>query len=64
MTEPKRAPRKDQKPVKTKYFQGALACQRCTNTIIVSDLNEHRKVIACPVCGETNDIQEAKKRAA
>jgi transcription elongation factor Elf1 len=56
--------KRDQKPVKTKYFQGTLACQRCANAFVVSDLNEHRKVIACSVCGAQNDIQEAKKRAA
>lgn len=64
MTESKRKSHKDQKPVKTRYFQGKLGCQRCGNTFIVSEFNEHRKVVNCPVCGEQNDLNEAKKRAA
>ncbi len=58
-----RKPRKEQKPKHVIHLNCALACQRCSRSWIVADLNPERKVVPCPVCGEPNDIREAIKRA-
>lgn len=59
-----RKPRKEQKAVKTRFIIGDLACQRCANRWTVEGLNEHRKTVFCPICGEYNSINEAIKRAS
>lgn len=56
--------RKNQGAVKTRYIVGDLACQKCATVWTVVDLNEHRKAVTCPVCGDYNSINEAIKRAA
>jgi hypothetical protein len=58
-----RKPRKEQKPKNVLFYTGRLACQRCTSTMSVVDLNPERKVVKCPVCSFPNDIREAIKRA-
>ena len=63
MSESNRVP-KERKPVQTRYFQGRLACERCTNVSEVRDFNEHHKVYSCGVCGFKNDLTNAKKAAA
>lgn len=55
---------KNQGAVKTRYIVGDLVCQRCTTRWTVDGLNEHRKAVQCPVCGERNGINDAIKRAA
>lgn len=61
MAEKKR--RDPQAPKKVKYIAAVLQCQRCNGAWLASDLNPERKVVPCPVCGESNDIKEAIKRA-
>ena len=64
MTDKPRKPRSNKGPVKTRYIIGDLACQRCATVFTVVDLNEHRKAVNCPICGEYNSINEAIRRAA
>lgn len=42
-----------------RMVNGKLMCQRCANSWDVVDLNPERKVVACPVCSEPNDIRKA-----
>lgn len=64
MTEPKRALKRDQKPIKTVYVTGTLKCGSCAYTWFVTDLNPHHKAVKCSCCGQLNDISKAAQRAA
>ena len=62
MTEPRK--REPRAPKNVIHLNGKLACSRCGNGWLVTDLNPERKVMTCPICAEPNDIREAIKRAA
>jgi hypothetical protein len=44
-------------------FNGMLKCQRCETPWAVVDFNPERKATHCPICGDYNDTNEARKRA-
>jgi predicted RNA-binding Zn-ribbon protein involved in translation (DUF1610 family) len=60
---PKRVGGKNTAPVKTRYIVANLRCQRCASSWLAVDLNEHRKTVFCPTCGENNSITGAMKNA-
>lgn len=49
---------------KARYINDTLKCARCNNKWTISNFNDSRKAVNCPICGEYNSVIEAIKRAA
>jgi transcription elongation factor Elf1 len=50
---------REKPPIKVTMVNDKLRCLRCGNSWDVVDLNPQRKIVACPICAEFNDIQKA-----